>query len=316
VIDELALVDAATDSPRAQNGVRFREAKPLEEPAPSENKTIYDYLEQAKQWKEKIERYYKMYQQYKPKAGVQPTPEEIAQIGIRNLRASYLVDKSPRLTIRKITVGGLILRNGDTELKLDLNGFDFSSDPKVLGANPTLSFTSGDNLKGKIEFGFKDQTNIINLTAKGVNLASIQKILSSDNAMQFKGGTADLEIKDGKITKGEMNIPLAVKISNMQASSDGKGFLNLSPQASQAIADNLKNLDTTLNFVGKPYAPYVVFDAKGLLNSFKEVAGSAFKNEIESASEKYKPNLPEVPIPGLSGGEGGNKPKLPPIHIP
>jgi len=323
VIDEIGVIDAATDSPRAQKGERFRQDNPLPEPAAGQTKTIYDYLEQAKQWKEKIERYYKMYQQYRPKPGVQPTPEQIAQIGIRNLRASDLVDKSPRLLIKKITVGGLVLKIGGTETKLDLLGTEFSTDAKLAGVNPMLKFNTQDgNLAGNLMFSLMDASlpNLLNLEAKNVNLADVQKILSADNTMKFNGGTATLSIKDGQIGLGGMDVPLRVQLADLKASTGDKGLMGLDPAQSKQLMDVLNNLDTTLNFRGKPYAPYVMFDEAGLMNSFKEAAKKAGLRQITDSLDKYKPNLPEAPnvpgVPSFSGGEGDNKPKLPPIHIP
>jgi uncharacterized protein (TIGR03546 family) len=327
VIDEIGVIDAAADTDRATPGRRLREPAQLPpggppgpggpgETPPDKAKTIYDYLKDAQQWKEKIERWYKMYQEYKPKPGGPPTEEEIRIAGYRNQRASYLVAQSPRLLIKKITVGGLILRIGGTETKLDLLGTDFSTNAKLAGANPLLKFNTRDgNLNGTLMFSLMDTSlpNLLNLEAKNVNLADVQKILNAGNAMKFDGGTATLVIKDGRIGLGGMDVPLAVKLADLKASAGDKGIMGLDASQSQQLMQVLNNLDTSLHFRGKPYAPYVMFDEAGLAKSFKEAAKKAGLSAITDSLDKYKPEMPEVP--GFSGGEGGNKPKLP-VHIP
>jgi len=159
VIDEIDISDAATDSPRTENGKKLRES--IQPPKPAPPQTLYDYLDLGQQWKKKVELWCRICQQYEPQPGVSPMPEEIMLLGYRNLRASYLVDKSPRLVIKKITVGGLTLKIGGTEKKLDLLVTGFSTDTRLTGTNPMLTFSTQDkSLNGSLMLSLVDAKDV------------------------------------------------------------------------------------------------------------------------------------------------------------
>ena len=222
VIDEINIFDAATDSARTENGKKLREDMPLPEAAPP--KTIYDYLDRGQQWKKKIELWCRICQQYKPEPGVAPMPEEIMLMGYRNLRASYLVEKSPRLVIKKIAVGGLPLKIGGTEKKLDLLVTGFSTDTRLTGENPTLTFSTQDkSLNGSLMLSLMDAKDLdfanpadprrIDFIASVYNSDGTPDVIHAylifnlGNLKEYKGGfefssveLADFAGKDSKLT--------------------------------------------------------------------------------------------------------------------
>jgi uncharacterized protein (TIGR03546 family) len=311
VIDELRIIDAETETLRKKKGARTYKEKPLPEPPPPEegipqdSKTIYDYLEEAKRWKERIERLYRFYRRIRPKDKPEPGEEEIDRVGYKDLRASYLVEERPLLLIRKITVGGLVINTEAGRTKLDLAGTNFSTNARLAGVNPKLAFsTRGKDLAGSITFSLMDASrpHLVNFKAKNANLGDIQRILSKKNRVTFESGTADLSIISGEVAPGKINLPVQVKLHGVEARCGKEGFLGLNPETSKELVEVLNDLDTVLVIKGRPYAPYVVFDTAALMKSFKEAALKAGKRGISDLIDKkigdrVGDGLPVFPFP-------------------
>jgi len=272
VINEIRVIEAATDSPRDEAGERLYEDEPLPETETEDDTTsIYDYFEDAKLWKERVERIYRIYKRIAPdkteEEKKETEQETIDRLGYRALRASYLVDEHPLVTIRKITVGGLTVNTGSGPIKLTLSGAEFSSDPALNEKNPTISFETADKtLSCKITFGIatpdRIAENVINhFTMHNVNLGEAQKMLSSKNAVQFKKGDADLEIVNGKFSLKSINIPVNVKLKNMESLFGGDSKKSKDFEKFTGLLK--KNMDTIIVITGSPFSPRVKFEVKG-----------------------------------------------------
>ena len=273
VIDEVAVIDAETNTPREEKGRRIFDEEPIPEEKPP--RSIWDYLEEARKWKERIERLYRIYERIRPKEKTEPDEDEIKRIGYRNMRASHLVEDSPSLHIKKITVGGIGIEIGGTKSKYDINVTDLSTNPKLALVNPNFTFFSQDKKFGaSITFSLIDSKSphILTLTAKDLDLEDIQRVLSKNNSVRFVSGRADLSVTDGKLSLDAIDIPLSVKLRDVNATGGDEGFWGLDPEIARRLIKVLKEIDTTLLIRGKPYAPYVDFDTEGLLDSLKKAA--------------------------------------------
>ena len=272
VIETIAVDKAATDSPRETPGERLYEDEPLpEEPAPEEDtKSIYDYLEDAKLWKERIERLYRLYKRIAPeKTEEEKKAEEeeyLERLGYRALRATYLADKHPLVTIREIRVGGLTVKTGDVVLQLTLDGAEFSSDPALNEKAPTLGFKTDDGrFSGGITFGIATAeapaVNVVNLTMKNISLKEAQKMLSPDNEVKFEDGTADIEIKDGKFSLSTIDIPVSVKLHDVKTDTFG-GDSGGSGDWKKYLDVLKDNTETIIRISGSPFSPRIKFEVK------------------------------------------------------
>lgn len=257
VIDEINISDVATDSPRAKNGKKLHDVILLPKAAPPE--TLYDYLDLGRQWKQKIELWCRICQQYKPERGAEPMPEEIMLRGYSDMRASYLVDKTPRLVIKKIVVSGLTAKINGIEKKLDLLVTGFSTDTRLTGENPTLTFTTQDNsLNGSIVLSLVDAKDVdfanpadprrIDLIVSLYNsdgtpsLVHAYFIFNLVNLKEYKGGfqCASLELSDYTGKELELSGKMACKIDFR---GDGEDNATLQGTGSFDIFDgNLRGL--------------------------------------------------------------------------
>ncbi len=294
VIEEVEVIDAETGTPRKEKGRRIFDEEPLPEEKPPGS--IWDYLEEARKWKERIERVYRLYERIRPKDETEPDEDELKRIGYKNMRASYLLEDSPSLHIKRITVGGIGIEIGGTKSKCDIEVTDLSTNPKLARINPNLAFFSQDGkLDASITFSLIDTASphILSLTAKDLNLEDIQRVLSKGNNVRFVSGRADLSVKNGKLSLDALDIPLSVKLRDVNATGGDEGFWGLDPEFASALIKFLKEIDTTLLIRGKPYAPYVVFDTKGLTDSIKKAGkaglGAGLRDALERALEKLKP---------------------------
>ncbi|MFH1549616.1 MAG: DUF2062 domain-containing protein, partial [Planctomycetota bacterium] len=291
VIDEIAVIDAETDTPREEKGRRIFDEEPIPEEKPPGS--IWDYLEEARKWKERIERVYRLYERIRPKDKTEPDEDELKRIGYKNMRASYLVEEKPSLQIKKITVGGIGIEIGGTKSKCDIEVTDLSTNPKLALINPNFTFSSQDKKFGaSITFSLIDTASphILSLTAKDLNLEDIQRVLSKDNNVRFASGRADLSVTDGKLSLDALDIPLSVKLRDVNATGGDEKLLGLNPEVASALIKFLKEIDTTLLIKGKPYAPYVDFDTKGLLDSIikagKAELGAGLKEGLKEGLER------------------------------
>ncbi|MCH8053067.1 MAG: hypothetical protein IH895_03330, partial [Planctomycetes bacterium] len=112
-----------------------------------------------------------------------------------------------------------------------------------------------------------------------IDLADLQKDLSSKNPVAFKGGTASAKI-DGRLGRDMIDLGISVDTKNMTIESAGGGALGLDPQITGEALKVLEDIDTTLRLVGPLTAPKLVFDVPALREEFRAALLKAGKDQL------------------------------------
>jgi hypothetical protein len=114
-----------------------------------------------------------------------------------------------------------------------------------------------------------------------IDLADLQKDLSSKNPVVFKGGTASAKI-DGRVGRDMIDVGIKVATHNLaiESAGGGAGVLGLDPQITGEALKVLENIDTTLRLVGPITAPKLVFDVSALREEFRAALLKAGKDQL------------------------------------
>jgi len=316
VIDELSVADVKTDALRETPGEKLAEPpEPPEEAKPPERtKSLIDYLEDAKRWRDRLARLQDFLEKVKrksPDEAEQSRRKQAERFGYRDLRADHLVKESPRLLVRKLHVAGIVIGD-NTDTVYDATATDLSDNAALAEADPKITITSRDktvSLNVRLSLTDPEQPHSLDLLAKGVDLGKAQRALSKKNPARFSGGQADLSVTGGTFAADRLDLPLGVTLTGLEASGGEKGLLGLDPKFAEPALAALDNLNTTLHIQGKPFAPYVTFNVPQLLASLKQAAVAAGKKELanriggelDKVSKKYGVDVRDL-LPGSGKG--------------
>jgi uncharacterized protein (TIGR03546 family) len=301
VIDELVLDDVRTHVKRDHKGERFREPppEPPPPPEPESGTSVYDVIEEAKRWRERLIKVQDWLEQWESEEEAEepkePRREELKRIGYRNFRASYLIEDTPRVLIRSVKIKTVRPSVAGVKETYDVEIVNLSDNPRLAGGDPAIRISSKDEkLKAAIRLAFEPERirGRLALQAKDVDLGKLQKMLKNDNAVQFGSGRADLSIDNGSFGAGHLHVPMAVRIRGMDATTRGdKKLFGLKPEHAKIAFGLLKDVETKITFTGRPAAPGILFDTGGLAESLQQALVANGREMIASELEKQKGRL-------------------------
>src|SRR5690606_33675007 len=148
-------------------------------PAEGDEKTIEDYIREAKVWKERLAQIREWLEQVSGGEDAEQTPEqqretlrerlerEVREKGYRNVRAEHLIEGAPTLLIRTLIAEGVRSSQLEGET-LDIRGANVSTHPKLVEGAAKLEVRSrSGNIEADIVLegappaeGAKDATSL------------------------------------------------------------------------------------------------------------------------------------------------------------
>ncbi len=134
---------------------------------------------------------------------------------------------------------------------------------------------------------------------RGVELASLQQSLSSDNPVVFEGGTADTELS-GTASAAWLDLRLRVATRNMQVRTTGDEMFGLDPRVTSEALRAMENITTTLRLVGPLDQPRLAFDGDALAAKMKDALVSAGKAELARQLDQALADQLPAGAPGAS----------------
>ena len=313
VIDELSVTNIRTDTERTRPGEASPEAELI--PWKEHEDSVFQYLKDPKFWKEKLA----AYQRYRARKKAEAL-EELKHTRYRKLRAAHLIRESPMLHIKLVKIAGIKAGVGGMEALYDVELTDLSTDATLIAKDPALRIHTQDKaVTAVLTFSMMDKArpHTIDFEARNVSLGNMQRLLSGKNKMRFEGGTVDFVIRQGKFSPEQLNIPLEVTLSGLQAAGGEEGLLGVKSELAKVAIGALegKGLQTTLTIRGRPYLPYVEFNLAQLSKSIAEAARGAgeavyrafnnraqeyLQSEVDKGVGKWKKKLKEKGIdPGI-----------------
>ena len=311
VMEELRLSNVQFDQKRATPG-KVVEAEVKEEPEvfepndykfdPANIAKLEKYFSDAKALKEKLQKLKKYLPSGKDEEGAaEAEPEQIPQEYLEYLKARAAEAISPRIMAKlaildKVQIPSKLFGNSKIQLT------NLSDAPKAAGLPITLKMNSLDTPAAMdLTVDYSLDTPKLTGEFNSLDLSIIQSGLSSDAGIVFKSGLVSGKF-DGIATKENLDLSLAIDISNFEAQGQGEGVLDLGSEVTTEALSVLKNLKTTIRIVGPVTEPRLIFDVDGLTKEFKDALVKAGKERLikeidekvgEQIDEQLEENVPD-----------------------
>lgn len=288
-LDDVTVIDASSGEKRAVKGSRVGKAvEPSLPPTDAgDTKTIEDYINQAKQWKERLSQIREWLSKVSsPKTDTTDKQtledrlnQQIAQLGYARVAATHLITDTPTLTIIKLTAGKVKVAQlpGQT---LDINAANLSTHGYLLDNPTTIDITSstGDLLFNVAMPNQSTTPGSLQFTGKSFDVDQVAGDLKIGDNQPIAGGTFDINL-DSKLTNtfGTMSIdaPLNITLHNTTFNIAGK---------SQPVS----TMNLPIGLKGPIDNPAVTVDAKALQKALTDAGVGAM---MDQATDKLKDKL-------------------------
>ena len=292
VIDSVKVANLQLDSSREQAGevlvpvaaeAAEKEQKPFDPAAfgitPSGVARLQDYYKQGREIEQKL----KQAAEWLPskEATVEDIPADEPQGYLEFLTARTSRPPRPRVIIRKAEADDVALQYEEFG-RSNIVCENLSDAPAAAGLPVVVSIQSKERpTQLRIAYDFSDDQRGAEITGRveGMELAQLQNSLSDKNPVRFQGGTATAEI-NGRATREDIDLAIAVQTNGMQATTSGEGFFGLDPRVTDAAMKTLENVKTQLRLVGPTGAARLAFDVEGISAEMKDALVEAGQAEL------------------------------------
>jgi uncharacterized protein (TIGR03546 family) len=342
-LDHVRAADASSGEKRAIPG-RLIGSRAQPTPPPPGEKTIDDYIKEAKVWKERLAQARRWLDEMNKKRAAEPKPgepsepgahretlkerlaREAREKGYSRVAASHLVEGAPTLLVKVLNVEGLKSKPlpGRTEPEvLDVQGENISTQPWLVQGSPRLSVKSRsksldlDALLAGLSSAGGDSSLKIDL--RGLAADVIGQALKVEGAQPLKGGTMDVAATGSLSAAGILNLPLNVTLRDTTMTL---------PQAGSAP---IKEMVLPIGVRGPLDNPGIIFDQKAFADALAKAgatelaakargeAEKAVNKAAAEAEKKVQDKITDQAGAKLKEGLGGilnQKPKQPPPSNP
>lgn len=302
-VERLVVSQASSGEERSTPG-RLTGTEPVPEDVPAgEEKTLDDYLEDAKVWRERLAQARRWLDELTGPADPEEETEEdrrerrermVREQGYASVTAEHLIEGAPKFTIGELRIEGLrAMQVGGKQL--DVVGENLSTHPRLLDAAPRLSIRAQD---GSIVFDLslagasrKGGENRIELAWKGLPGDAIGSRLKVAGAKPLRGGTIDFSTKGTWRRTGEVDLPFDVVLNGTTLEIPGTGR-----------AERIERLQLPLRVSGPLDDPRVLFREQDLA---KALLDAGKKDLAKRLGEKLPEGLGDVG--GILDKIGGKK---------
>lgn len=287
-IDQIVVRAASSGLARDAAGHLVGKKRP--QPRPDQDKTIDDYLKDARMWRDRLEQI----QRWLEQAGTgRPDDEDddqetlrerlerqVRAMGYRRVRATHLIDGAPMLVIREIIIDDLVLASlpGDVVSVVLKN---LSTQPWLLDAGATgILTTQSGRIAASLDLasisraGGDSTMSYLHTGISGDWIAT--QLLDNPAGSPVQGGTVDLAINGQLSLAGGIpmiDLPLTVALHDTTLSVPGAG--------SVAVAE----LVLPIQLVGPVGSPGIRLDpdalSRALVDAGAAEAARLFQNEID-----------------------------------
>lgn len=318
-LDKVVVSDASTGEKRTVPGRLISKAKEKsEEEAPAADaKSIDDYIEDAKKWKERLKQIEEWMEKLSgPETDESGAPEEesldeqiqrqIEELGHANVKAKHLIQGAPTFAVTELIAEKVRTPQLEGET-LDVHAKNLSTQPWLMDGAPEIDIkSSGDTLTaflklGESTAGAKSQNEI---SVKYLNLPTdlIAKQIKFQGQQTLSGGSMDLNLAGPwQNMKGiNVNMPLEVTLKN--------ATINL-PQMEGTTVEEIM---IPIGITGPLSNPSISAESKAFTDMLVKAGVNKAKSELtKRATEEIEKKLGDK-LPGdagnmLKGLFGGDK---------
>lgn len=284
VVESLVCEEAHSGVPRKTPGRIIPAHKDVKEPEKREGeKTLEDYLADIERWRERL----KQWEGYidgifgggsdpSGEGGAGTTPPSAPEIeakkeryGLAAVAAEHLIQKAPRLLIKRLSLKGIRVGSGGQEI-LDVSGLNLASDPSLVPEPTALKVTRRDG-ELDVELSTTPKAGNVDLKFQSGDM-SLDRLLSGIKAdVPLKGGRIGLRV-DGKLDLGnasgvgiDFNVPMRITNSQLR------------------IGDNqypIDDLSVPLGLRGPLSAPLIKIDSSALVKALHKAGKQELVNQL------------------------------------
>lgn len=303
-MDRIVAVDAMQGAKRKTPGTVFRAPiKDKPETKPGE-KSLEDYVKEAKEWKEKLSqarRWLEEINKRRPDAkpdgapgDKQETLEErlrrlVKEQGYTRVVASHLVEGAPTFLVRELEAKGVKVEatagggSGGGVLAgqtLDIRGENLSTQPWLVEGTPRVVVTSSagtlkaDIAAGAASAGAGGQT-MVNLAVQGIPADLIgSQLIAIGGQPPISGGTMDVAINANLTDLGNIDVPLGVTLHDTTLSIAGAGQAKVSA------------FTLPIGLKGELDNPRIAIDGDALAQSLLQAGAGELANRVKGEAGK------------------------------
>ena len=238
VVDRLALRDARSGALREQPGERIDPPAPApEEPPQTEgNKSLEDYLADARLWRERLRKareWMKKLSKGDPEQEEAEDDESLRERlereahakGWAAVRADHLIQDTPAFLVREIEVGGLVIESMADEV-FDVQAANLSTAPALVPDAPRLQMNSrSGDAELRFDLAADAGSEAFALDWRSLPADWVNSQLEGLDPPLLAGGTIDLSLRGGWSAGevGRIDAPLAVTLRDTTLSLSDLG---------------------------------------------------------------------------------------------
>jgi uncharacterized protein (TIGR03546 family) len=255
-------------------------------------KTLDDYIAQAKLWKERLaqarEWMEKIYGQHEDgdqaesrETLKQRIERQIRESGYARVKASHLIEGAPTLVITDLVADGVKAANLEGEV-FDIRGENLSTHPRLLKDAPRISVKSRSKnitLVARLrEAASEGDGNRLRFTYLNLPVDMISKSFASGGAgaPPISGGTMDVDLRGNWSAKGvgNLNLPLNVTLHNTT--------ITLPQAGSQKVSE----MKLAMGLRGPMDDPRITIDQNMLAEALKSAGATALADHVRGEADK------------------------------
>lgn len=299
-LDKVVAVDARQGATRATPGVVFRPPaadKPQTEPG---EKTLDDYIKQAKEWKEKlgqVRRWLEEINKRRPDGDGTGAPGDktetleerlrrlVKEQGYTRVVASHLVEGAPTFLVRELEAKGVRVESatGSGPLAgqtLDIRGENLSTQPWLVQGTPRVVVTSsGNTLAADVSMGAASASGagqtVVNLAVNGINADLIgSQLIAIGGQPPLSGGSMDVAINANLTDLSNIDVPLFVTLRDSTLSIAGAG---------QAKVSQFK---LPIGLKGELDNPRIAINGEALAEALAQAGAAELANRVKGEAGK------------------------------
>lgn len=293
-LDNITARDAYTGEKRQIPGrLTVRRPAPVPEPRQPGDKTLEDYLEDAKLWRDRLAQVRRWLDEMdkEPDPAADPTAaretlrerlaREAREKGYARVVATHLIEGAPTLLIRQLQVDGL--RSGPLPGKtepeiLDVRGENLSTHPRLVPEPAKLTIRSrSDSLRVEAALaGFmgtgRESTLAVAYSGLPAEVVGRQLRVGGDEPLQ--GGTISFSGEGTLGSGGRIHLPLSVVIRDTTVSVPQLG------------AAPVSELILPLGVTGRVDDPRILWDQSAFADALAKAGANELAGRVRAEAEK------------------------------
>jgi hypothetical protein len=229
----------------------------------------------------------------------EPAPLEEPHKYLDYLRACVDTMPAVRMLAKQVIMEKVLLKDrqfGSSTIQMkNLNDAPIAA---KLPVELDVKSEQGPHLNLTMHFEDQDQPGKVTGTFADYDLAKLQSDLNQDNPLNLKSGRASGKIA-GFLNRDLVDLTINAQLSELQATTQGKGLFGLDAKTTAQAFEAIKDLDVTLRIVGPLTAPRLAFDTKGLKDALQaQLVAAGKQRAADELNKVIDKNLDSDKIPG------------------